>query len=54
MKQLVSIALRRPYTFVVLAILLVLFGTLTIQEMPTDVFPSIRIPVTSIVWPYLG
>ncbi|HJT20574.1 MAG TPA: efflux RND transporter permease subunit [Nitrospira sp.] len=54
MNQLVTIALRRPYTFVVLAILIVLFGTLTIQEMPTDVFPSIRIPVTSIVWPYLG
>jgi len=54
MKQLVVIALKRPYTFVVLAILIVLFGTLTIQEMPTDVFPSIRIPVTSVVWPYLG
>ena len=54
MKQLVNIALRRPYTFVVLAILIVLFGTLTIQEMPTDVFPSIRIPCTSVVWVYLG
>jgi multidrug efflux pump subunit AcrB len=54
MNQIVLIALRRPYTFVVLAILIVLFGTLTIRDMPTDVFPSIRIPVTSVVWPYLG
>ncbi|HKT36494.1 MAG TPA: efflux RND transporter permease subunit [Nitrospira sp.] len=54
MNQIVLIALRRPYTFVVLAILIVLFGALTIQEMPTDVFPSIRIPVTSVVWTYLG
>ena len=54
MNRLVVIALRRPYTFVVLAILIVLFGTLTIQDMPTDVLPSIRIPVTSVVWVYLG
>ncbi|MGE3979359.1 MAG: efflux RND transporter permease subunit, partial [Nitrospira sp.] len=54
MNQLVLIALRRPYTFVVLAILIVLFGTLTIQDMPTDVFPYINIPVTSVVWIYSG
>ncbi len=54
MNQLVLIALRRPYTFIVLAILIVLFGTLTIQDMPTDVFPYINIPVTSVVWIYSG
>jgi multidrug efflux pump subunit AcrB len=54
MNQIVLIALRRPYTFVVMAILIVLFGYVTVVEMPTDVFPSIGVPVTSVVWPYLG
>ncbi|MDI3466476.1 MAG: CzcABC family efflux RND transporter, transmembrane protein [Nitrospira sp.] len=54
MNQLVLIALRRPYTFVVMSILIVLFGGLTIQHMPTDVFPNITIPVTSVVWTYAG
>src|SRR5215212_6350226 len=54
MNQIVLIALRRPYTFVVMSILIVLFGTLTIHEMPTDVFPNITIPVTSVVWVYNG
>ncbi|MFO0698145.1 MAG: efflux RND transporter permease subunit [Nitrospira sp.] len=52
MKQLVQIALRRPYTFVVLAILIVVFGALAVSEMPTDVFPVIQIPVSSVVWIY--
>ena len=54
MNQIVLIALRRPYTFVVLAILILLFGAVTVLDMPTDVFPSIRIPVTSVVWVYNG
>ena len=52
MKQLVLIALRRPYTFVVLAILIVVFGAMAVVEAPTDVFPVIQIPVSSIVWIY--
>ncbi len=52
--QLIHIALRKPYTFVVLAILIVLFGVQTTVHMPTDVFPNILIPVTSVVWAYDG
>jgi multidrug efflux pump subunit AcrB len=54
MNQIVLIALRRPYTFVVMSILIVLLGTLTVMHMPTDVFPNIDIPVTSVVWIYNG
>src|SRR5574338_888440 len=54
MNKIVLIALRRPYTFVVMSILIVLFGGMTIQHMPTDVFPNITIPVTSVVWIYSG
>lgn len=54
MNQIVLIALQKPYTFVVMSILIILFGGLTITHMPTDVFPNITIPVTSIVWIYSG
>ncbi|CAL1240272.1 efflux RND transporter permease subunit [Candidatus Methylocalor cossyra] len=54
MNKLVIIALRRPYTFVVLAILVVLFGIQSVLKSPTDVFPNIKIPVTSVVWSYDG
>ena len=54
MNQIVLIALRRPYTFVVMSILIVLMGSLTVLHMPTDVFPNITIPVTSVVWVYAG
>ncbi|MDT3779609.1 efflux RND transporter permease subunit [Nitrospira sp. MA-1] len=54
MNQLVLIALRRPLTFVVLAILIVIFGTKSVLQTPTDVFPNIRIPVISVVWSYAG
>src|SRR6478609_5387146 len=54
MNEIVLIALRRPYTFVVMSILIVLFGALTVSHMPTDVFPNITIPVTSVVWIYSG
>lgn len=54
MNQIILIALRRPYTFVVLAILIVLFGTKSVLQTPTDVFPNIKIPVISVVWSYAG
>ncbi len=54
MNQLVLIALRRPYTFVVMSILMVLLGGRTVLKLPTDVFPNITIPVTSVVWTYAG
>ncbi|PLP99589.1 efflux RND transporter permease subunit [Cupriavidus pauculus] len=50
----VRLALRRPYTFIVLAILLLLGGVVAILRMPTDIFPSIDIPVVSVVWSYNG
>ena len=50
----VKIALKRPYTFVVLAILLLIAGTLSALRMPTDIFPNIRIPVIAIAWSYSG
>ncbi|TPQ41081.1 efflux RND transporter permease subunit [Cupriavidus pinatubonensis] len=50
----VRLALSRPYTFVVLAICLLLAGPLVILRTPTDIFPSIDIPVVSVVWTYNG
>ncbi|WP_025101844.1 efflux RND transporter permease subunit [Burkholderia sp. A1] len=50
----VRLALRRPYTFVVLALLIAIAGPLAILRMPTDIFPNIDIPVVSIVWQYNG
>ena len=50
----VRLALRRPYTFAVFAILLLLIGAYSIITMPTDIFPNINIPVVSIVWQYAG
>jgi len=54
MNQLVSIALRRPYTFVVLALLLLIVGPLSALRTPTDIFPDIGIPVIGVVWQYTG
>src|SRR6476661_8469166 len=54
MNQIVLIALRRPYTFVVMSILIILLGGMTILHMPTDVFPNITVPVTGVVWLYSG
>jgi multidrug efflux pump subunit AcrB len=51
---LVRIALRRPYTFVVLAILILLAGGMAALRTPVDIFPEIRIPVISVVWAYTG
>ena len=50
----VRLALRRPYTFAVFAILLLLIGVFSILSMPTDIFPNINIPVVSVVWQYTG
>jgi len=50
----VKVALSRPYTFVVLAILILILGTLSIFRTPTDIFPNINIPVVSIIWNYYG
>src|ERR1700745_3627196 len=50
----VKLALKRPYTFVVLAILIFVFGGLAIVSTPTDIFPNIDIPVVSIIWNYNG
>ena len=54
MLAIVRLALSRPYTFVVLAILIVIFGVLAAVTTPTDIFPAIRIPVVSVVWTYNG
>jgi multidrug efflux pump subunit AcrB len=54
MNRMVLIALRRPYTFVVLSILIVIFGIRAIRHSPTDIFPAIKIPVISVVWTYAG
>src|ERR1700674_2561103 len=50
----VALALRRPYTFVVVALLLLILGPIVIHRTPTDIFPNINIPVVSIVWNYTG
>ncbi len=54
MNAIVITALRRPYTFVVLALLILLFGIRSVFHTPTDVFPNIRVPVISVVWTYSG
>ena len=50
----VKIALERPLTFIVLALLLLILGPLAILNTPTDIFPNIDIPVVSVVWQYTG
>ncbi|MFY9939960.1 MAG: efflux RND transporter permease subunit [Silvibacterium sp.] len=50
----VRLALRRPYTFVVVALLLMILGPLAVLNTPTDIFPNINIPVVSIIWQYSG
>src|SRR5579864_8327679 len=50
----VRLALRRPYTFVVMSILILIMGGLAIVRTPTDIFPNINIPVISIIWNYNG
>jgi multidrug efflux pump subunit AcrB len=50
----VRLALRRPYTFVVMAVLIAILGGTAIVTMPVDIFPYIDIPIVSVVWPYYG
>jgi multidrug efflux pump subunit AcrB len=50
----VRLALRRPYTFVVMAILIAILGITAIITMPVDIFPYIDIPIVSVVWTYTG
>jgi multidrug efflux pump subunit AcrB len=51
---LIHTALRRPYTFVVMAMLIAIGGVAAIRKTPTDIFPSIDIPVVSVIWNYGG
>ena len=50
----VGVALKRPYTFVVMALLLLILGPLAAFKTPTDIFPEIRIPVIAVAWSYTG
>ncbi|WP_290867358.1 efflux RND transporter permease subunit [Aquabacterium sp.] len=50
----VRVALRRPYTFAVMALLLLIIGPLVALRTPTDIFPEIRIPVIAVAWQYTG
>lgn len=54
MFNVVSIALKRPYTFVVMALLMLIIGTLAALRSPVDIFPEIRIPVIAVAWQYAG
>ncbi len=50
----VKLALSRPYTFVVMALLILILGGLSYKQTPTDIFPAIKIPVVALVWQYQG
>src|ERR1700749_5243971 len=50
----VRLALRRPYTFVVVSVLIAILGATALTSMPVDIFPYIDIPVVSVVWNYSG
>src|SRR5579863_10153362 len=50
----VKIALERPYTFIVLALLILLVSPVVILQTPTDIFPNINIPVVAVAWTYTG
>ncbi|WP_442755923.1 efflux RND transporter permease subunit [Methylocystis sp. JAN1] len=54
MNGVVILALRRPYTFIVLSICILIFGVMAVFKTPTDVFPNIKIPVVAVVWAYAG
>jgi len=54
MMWIVRLALRRPYTFAVLALLILILGVFSTISMPTDIFPDIDIPVVTVVWSYNG
>src|ERR1700758_3714617 len=50
----VALALRRPYTFVVMALLILILSPVVILRTPTDIFPDINIPVIAVSWTYTG
>src|SRR6202789_247440 len=50
----VALALRRPYTFIVMALVIIILTPITVLRTPTDIFPDIDIPVVSVVWFYAG
>ena len=50
----VRLALRRPYTFIVLSLMLLILAPVVISRTPIDIFPNINIPVVSVVWQYTG
>ena len=50
----VKLALRRPYTFVVMSMLILVMGVVMMLRMPTDIFPDIDIPVVSVIWSFTG
>jgi multidrug efflux pump subunit AcrB len=54
MMGVVRLALQRPYTFVVMSFLILIFGSLSAMRTPTDIFPNIGIPVISVIWNYNG
>ncbi|MGP1717359.1 MAG: efflux RND transporter permease subunit [Methylophilus sp.] len=54
MFNVVGIALKRPYTFVVMALLILIAGTLSALRSPVDIFPEIRIPIVAVAWQYTG
>ncbi|MGC2810750.1 MAG: efflux RND transporter permease subunit [Bradyrhizobium sp.] len=54
MTGIVRLALRRPYTFIVMAVLILIFGTASALRTPTDIFPNINIPVISVVFSFTG
>ena len=54
MMWIVRLALRRPYTFVVFALLILILGIFSIETMPTDIFPNIDIPIVTVVWGFEG
>jgi multidrug efflux pump subunit AcrB len=49
-----QVALQRPYTFIMLAVLIVFLGVYSILKMPTDIFPNIKIPIAAVIWRYTG
>jgi multidrug efflux pump subunit AcrB len=50
----VRVALDRPYTFIVLAVLILVLCPVMISRTPTDIFPNIDIPVIAVAWQYIG
>jgi multidrug efflux pump subunit AcrB len=50
----VRVALNRPYTFIVLGLLILILSPVAILQTPTDIFPNINIPVVAVAWVYTG